>query len=123
MAFLPVICAERNAQKTTAFRFMRGKLILPLNVLVRSADNAVINTSHVTVGATVSKLSVEIQKMLFKKTGHNFTVEFENKRNGGGMFWSDEFVKQRLGYNQRQAEDFIENFDWSWVKNHVRHHD
>ena len=61
--------------------------------------------------------------MLFKKTGHNFTVEFENKRNGGWMFWSDEFVKQRLGYNQRQAEDFIENFDWSWVKNHVRHHD
>jgi len=65
-----------------------------------------------------SQLSLDPQRALFEKTGHRFIVEFENGHKGGWMFWSNKCAKQRLGLNYAQAKDFINNFDWEWIREH-----
>lgn len=58
----------------------------------------------------------QLQEALYQKTEHSFNVEYDNKQ--GWLFWSDEFYVQRLGYNYRQAEKFIAEFDWTFIKEH-----
>ena len=67
----------------------------------------------------MSKLALGLQQMLKSAINHECEVWFENCRHGGWMFKSTELHQQRLGYNYKQAKDFIEKFDWSWVRNEL----
>jgi hypothetical protein len=68
----------------------------------------------------MSKLSIELEKMIFDKIQHKCTVWYENHRKGGWMFNSDKLIKQRLGWNINQAIEFINNYDWSWIRDNVK---
>ena len=57
-----------------------------------------------------------LQKMLFKKLNHHCDVWYENHRNGGWMFKSEILLQQRLGWNFKQAKEFISKYNWTWVK-------
>lgn len=57
----------------------------------------------------------KLKKIIYKATGLEWEVWFENKYGGRWMFHYGQYPKQRLGYNYLEAKDFIETFDLSLI--------
>jgi hypothetical protein len=61
-----------------------------------------------------------LKKMLYSELDHNCDVWYDPHHKCGWMMESPELVQQRLGYNYEQAEKFIREFDWSWIREHLK---
>jgi len=65
----------------------------------------------------MSKIALELQNMVKEKIEHECEVWFDP--NLGWMFKASQLPAQRVGYNNVEAREFIEKFDWSWIKDHL----
>ena len=67
----------------------------------------------------MSKLSEKLRAALEAKLNYPCKIWFSRKYPYGWMFETDLTYMQRIGYTYKQAIDFINRYDWSWLKNHI----
>lgn len=69
----------------------------------------------------MSRMSDKLARMISEKIDYPCEVWYNRKYPQGWMFKTDKTVHpDRLGYVYKQAERFIEEFDWSWIKQGIK---
>jgi hypothetical protein len=66
----------------------------------------------------MAKLANKLKTQLEKKIEYPCEVWFTRAYPYGWIMKTDQTCPQRIGYNYKQASEFIKNFDWDWIKNH-----